>query len=143
MFRGSNADRRLRSREIDAVADAMPFGLRDLTRERIAKTNPLEPWFVLRLAGGLLEIRYPDTTPMRSPTSGAPASWKNREGAITKLTHAIKGNTLIQTTRNRRGSRKSTFILSADRDRLVLETLVSSSFLPRAVHYRTRYERAH
>jgi hypothetical protein len=142
VFTNSKRERSERLAVIDAAADAMPLGLRDIARKRIARTNPVEPWIEINFPGSDASVDYPDTDPMRSPLAGRPARWRNREGSKVQVSHKLMHGQLVQLTDNGKGFRRAIFSVNSGGDRLVLRTHIESKYLRGGpVKYRLTYKR--
>ena len=139
---GGASDQQRRKKAIDTIADAMPFGFRDMTRDRILETNPLEPWVYLRQEETLVIVEYPDTQPMRALRDGTVSTWTNREQVQVKLTHRLSDTLLVQVTINKKGRRRTSFRLDSSKQKLLIDTHVQSKYLPGPVQYRSHYRRA-
>jgi hypothetical protein len=140
-FVGGDRERQALDAAVETTIDGMNFIARPIARGRLHDRNPVYNAVGIRLTPGFIEVLY-DGRSYRSPDNGANASGRTVTGDAAQISHRFDGNgRLTQAITTDSGVRRVDFNLSGDGNTLSMNVTVSSSSLPRALHYSFTFRR--
>lgn len=137
----SSAEAAQRQRAIEASTEALPFFVRSRARERLAERTRPPPQIGLAVNRDRIELSASGRT--LSLTVGGPSVEVQGEGGRgrARATRGPRGE-LIVTMWGNSGRRTTTYWLSEDGRRLVLDVQIAPDRLPTPIRYRLTYRRA-
>lgn len=134
------AEQEKRYEAIDQATDSMNSLLRGRARQLLReKTKPLASIGLSN--GGDRVTMYGPNRRFTFTTDGSPNRVQTESGAAT-LRAKWQDGKLVLTSQTKKGIQKTTYQLSEDGMRLILETSVSGGMLKNPVRFRTTYQRA-
>ncbi len=132
----------------DSVTDAVERAVQallplfhELARKRLSTANTVPEHVSMSMVGDELVVQLEGLEPMRAPLNGSSRPWHNREGTRCKLTHVLRDDRLVTTSRSTSGKRVMVWSLGKDGNTLRLHSTMSSMHLPVAIDYRLTFRK--
>jgi hypothetical protein len=139
-FVGGRTEKREVRAAIDASVKDMTVVLRGLARDRLLKGSKIPKRVSIESSEREIAIRDGDRMRLASPP-GRITQTVSFTGDHIELLYEVHDDTLVQYRTTSQGGRRSTYQMDASGERLRVEVVTSSHYLPSPVTYRLTYER--
>jgi len=136
---GKSEQRKLRAAIDDSVAE-MTVLARGLARKRLVKGSRIPQQLRIEASEHLIAVRHDGRERLSSPP-GHVTRTVSATGDEIELLHELRADSLVQYRTTRDGGRRTTYRVDSKRQRLMVEVVTSSHYLPSAVTYQLTYER--
>jgi len=139
-FVGGRAEKRNVRAAIDGSVADMTVVLRGLARDRLLEGSRIPKRVSIESNEREVAIRDGNRTRLASPP-GRVTQTVSATGDHIELLYEIRDDALVQYRTTSQGGRRTTYRVDAEGQRLLVEVLTSSHYLPSPVAYRLTYER--
>lgn len=140
VFIGGQKERDGLDAAIEAAMEAVNPMVRNLGRKRLQESNPIPQRLAIDVDGDRVQILFDGAGHLAS-LDGAPIKTQSPQGDKVKVSHRMRGASLIEFIDGVGGERNNDFKLNADGSRLTLTVEITSSQLPVSVEYRLTFKR--
>jgi hypothetical protein len=140
---GGDAEIKALDRAIDEVVDQMNFFIRGIARRRLRAPNLPSKEVGVFVENGQIRIHRPGQPEVSAPADGRPITWRNpTDGDVFQVSHGVDDEgVLYQRFAGERSVSRNRFVLSKDRQRLTIHTLITADRLPAPLRFTMTYER--
>lgn len=140
VFVGGQKERDGIDAAITAAMDAVNPVVRSLGRKRLHETTQVPKRVTIELEGERAQISF-DGKGHSVSLDGSAIKAESAEGEKVKVSHRMRGSSLVQLIDGIGGDRQNRFRLSSDGSRLTCDVEISSPQLPVSVEYRLTFKR--
>jgi hypothetical protein len=126
---------------IERAIRPMGFVIRPFARSRLRKINTPCTRLTIGATADAVVVVGDAQAPIRTPSNGAPISWRREDGEPFTVTAAWDGGVFEQTFASGTGRRINRYSLSADGQILTMYVAVSGGGLPGTLAYALVYQR--
>lgn len=140
VFAGGQKERDALAAAIETSMDAVSPMVRNLGRKRLQEANPIAQKLTIAIDGDKSKILF-DGDGYESKLDGTAVKAESSQGDKVKVSHRIRGSSLVEFIDGIGGDRKNTYKLNSDGTRLTISVEITSSQLPIPVEYRLSYKR--
>lgn len=130
------------ARAIDEGVEPMGPLKESIARRKLLENNPPIPRLVIAQAGRVLEVRFGHTHVYRAPLGGHPMTCQSPDGGDVKVTHQLRGDTLVERTSTSKGGSTMLLAPTPNGHRLHITMTIQSPHLPGPIRYRLEMKRA-
>ncbi len=140
VFVGGQKERDALAAAIETSMEAVSPMVRNLGRKRLQESNPIPQKVLISLSGDSIQIAL-DSESHKASLGGAAVKSESAQGDKIKVSHRMRGSSLVQLIDGNGGDRTNSFKLNSDGTRLTMSVVISSSQLPVPVEYKLTFKR--
>jgi hypothetical protein len=127
---------------IEGVIHDMIFIARPIARKRLRESNMPSDELILAVTADRIMIVRPGRPMVSAPRDGSQITWKSPDGDAFKVRHRlVGGDRLIQEFVGDGNRSENVFSVDPETGRLTVKTSITADRLPRALHFKTSYQR--
>lgn len=127
---------------IEAVVQDMIFLARPIARKRLRDGNMPSDGLQIDVTGDKITILRPGRPTVSAPRDGSMVVWKSPDGDEFEVRHTLRSDReVVQDFVGEGNHSINVFTLSDDGARLTVHTTITADRLPRALRFRTTYQR--
>jgi hypothetical protein len=140
VFVGGQKERDAIAAAIETSMEAVSPMVRGIGRKRLQEANEIPQKLVIALDGQAVSILF-DGDGHEADLDGGVLKTESPQGDKIKVSHRMRGSSLVQLIDGIGGDRSNTFKLSSDGSRLTMTVEITSGQLPVPVEYRLTFKR--